>query len=208
MSLLDVQRSMVEFARGYYRESNKHDNHTLAESKWLDQLPHSPGMKITQQTQQWWRITRLCSAAPLSVELIKRSGREELLYDYIMNEPVRSLFFAAELEQFADYLQHCSESTVTINTLAAFECAVKNAYQASVSNEESHIAPVRSLHFTCDPIGLFTALLTGAPLPPSTHDFYIVVSPSLPQYWRVAHETEYQSANPATLPPTNHRSIN
>ena len=192
MSLLEVQRSMVEFARGYQRESRKQDQLTQAESKWLDQLPNSPGLKVTQQTQQWWRITRLCSAAPLTVELIKRTGLDELLYDYIINEPVRSLFFAAELEQFAKYLQQHSDSTSTIKILAAFECAVKNAYQASVSND-AHVSPVKTFQFACDPIALFNALLTGAALPSHTQDFYLIVSPDLPHFWRVAPEVGYQA---------------
>lgn len=207
MSLLDVQRSMVEFARGYQREC-KDCNLTRAESEWLDQLPDSPGLKVTQQTQQWWRITRICSAAPLTVELIKRSECEELLYDYIINEPVRSLFFAAELEQFARYVQQHPDSTPTIKTLAAFECAVKNAYQASVSNGDQDLSPVHTLHFTCDPIKLFSALLTGSPLPAHTHDHYVIVSPSLPQFWRLAPEIDYQLTNHTAITAHNTRRIN
>ncbi|MEN0039395.1 MAG: hypothetical protein AAGC78_20135 [Cellvibrio sp.] len=208
MSLLDVQRSMVEFARGYQRECRKDYNLTRAESEWLDQLPQAQGLKVTQQTQQWWRITRLCSAAPLTVELIKRSGLEELLYDYIINQPVRSLFFAAELEQFAQYLQRHSDSSHNIKTLAAFEYAIKHAYQTSVSNGDWHSSPVQTLHFTCDPIKLFSALLTGGELPEHTRDYYLIVSPDLPNYWRLALESEYQLTNPSAITAHNSLRIN
>jgi hypothetical protein len=197
MSLLDVQRSLVGFARGSTAEYHNCDNLTRAENDWLKRILDSPGLQVTQQTQQWWRITRVCSTAPLTISLLKREGLEDLLHEYMTTEPVRTLFFAAELEQFNCFLQRHPQANSTIKTIVEFELAIKNAYQASVCGEsfDQHYnaaLTIKSLQFTRDPIKLLTALLTGTALPPKTQDYYVIISPNLPQPWRLATEEEYQ----------------
>lgn len=195
MSLLDVQRSLVGFARGSTVEYHNCTNLTRAEHEWLKQILDSPGLHVTQQTQQWWRVARLCSTAPLTLALLKREGLEQLLYEYITCETVRTLFFAAELEQFNYFLKSHQEANATIKALVAFELAIKNAYQASVCKENSTqdnkpMPGIQLLHFKRDPIKLLSALLTETELPPEAQDYYVVVSPALPQYWRLATEEE------------------
>lgn len=195
MSLLDVQRSLVGFARGSTIEFQGCDNLTHAEYKWLTQVQDSPGLQVTQQIQQWWRIARVCASAPLTVELLKRAGLEELIVEYITTEPVRSLFFAAELQQFKTFLQHHAQVDATTHTMIEFEAALKNAYQTSVTNQPAKLIAHTSckLHFTRPPIALFTALLTGTELPIENGHHYVIVSADLPQHWRLATAIEYQT---------------
>jgi hypothetical protein len=191
MSLLDVQRSLVGFARGSQTEYLACTQLSANEDAWLHSLLQSPGLMVTQQIQQWWRLSRICLAAPMTVALLKRNGMEQLIIDYITNEPVRSLFFAAELDQFKAYLHaHLLVNHLT-KTLVAFEAGLKNIYQACAS---THLSPdantetlscIYQLHFTCDPLQLFSALLTGAALPAEDSDYYVTLDPKLPQHWCV-----------------------
>jgi len=192
MSLLDVQRSLVGFARGSTSAYQHCDNLTQAEREWLTQLLHSPGLLVTQQIQQWWRISRVCSAAPLTIELLKRDQLEDLIIEYVTTEPVRTLFFAAELEQFKLFIQQHPRTTATIKTLVEFEYEIKNAYQTSVASArgKAHITLAKILHFKHDPIRLLSALLTGTTLPIETQDYYILVSPALPEHWRMLTDAE------------------
>lgn len=196
MSLLEVQRSLVGFARGSTAEYRNCNNLTNDENDWLSRILNSPGLQVTQQTQQWWRIARVCSAAPLTLALLKREGLEELLYEYITCQPVKTLFFAAELEQFNYFIQDHPQANSTIKTLVEFEFAIKNAYQSSVNRDQTkqghNVALViQALHFRCDPIKLLGSLLTGAALPLETQDYYVIVSPDLPQHWRPASREEF-----------------
>lgn len=195
MSLLDVQRSMVGFTRGSLTAYQGCDNLTHAEYKWLNTLLHSPGLQVTQQIQQWWRIARVCATAPLTIELLKRNGLEELIINYITTEPVHSLFFAAELQQFKQVLQRNPQVDATTNTMIEFEAALKNAYQASVSHEPAKAIAKATLglHFTRDPIKLFTTLLTGTDLPAADGDYYVIISATLAQHWCLATEADYLS---------------
>jgi len=192
MSLLDVQRSLVGFARGSSTEFQGCDNLTRAEYEWLKQLQDSPGLQVTQQIQQWWRIARVCASAPLTIELLKRAGLEELIVEYITTEPVRSLFFVAELEQFKCFLQRQIAVDATTHRVIEFEVALKNAYQTSVSGTSASAATEapQQFHFTQNPIQLFTALLTGTPLPTAVEHHCVIVSPDLPQHWCLAPKVD------------------
>ena len=192
MSLLDVQRSLVGFGRGSQTEYLACTQLSASENAWLQSLFQSPGLMVTQQIQQWWRVTRICLAAPLTVALLKRDGMEQLIIDYITHEPVRSLFFAAELDQFKSYLHaHVLVNNLT-KTLVVFEAGLKNIYQASASNTSfpntnttETFSCIYHLHFKRDPLQLFSALLTGAALPAEDGDYFVTLDPKLPQLWCV-----------------------
>lgn len=191
MSLLDVQRSLVGFARGSQTEYLACTQLRASEDAWLKSLLQSPGLMVTQQIQQWWRLSRICLAAPMTIALLKRDGMEELIVEYIATEPVRSLFFAAELEQFKTYLHsHVLVNNLT-KTLVAFESGLKNTYQASAANslqtsgDTTALSCIYQLHFRRDPIKLFSTLLSGAPLPAEDGNYYVTLDPKLPQHWCV-----------------------
>ncbi|MCE3253243.1 MAG: hypothetical protein K0Q67_2263 [Cellvibrio sp.] len=186
MSLLDVQRSLVGFARGSSAEYHHCGNLTPSEDKWLKQLLDAPGLHITQQVQQWWRISRVCATAPLTVALLKRHGLEELIVEYIITEPIRTLFFAAELDQFKTFLRGKALVDHTTRTLVEFEAGIKTAAQlAAAGNEVSTESFSLLLRFQCYPPALFAALLTGTPLPAlEQQDYYLEINPSLESLWR------------------------
>ncbi len=185
MSLLDVQRSLVGFSRGSTDEYRSCSDLTATEHEWLKQLLHSPGLHVTQQVQQWWRISRVCATAPLTIALLKRNGLEELVINYIITEPIRTLFFAAELEQFKTFLQSQPNVDSTTKSLVEFEAGIKTATQLLAnSHATQHEIFSLSLTFECNPPALFTALLTGAALPPIEQDAYQVeINPTLESLW-------------------------
>lgn len=185
MSLLDVQRSLVGFARGSTDEYQRCDNLTRAEHEWLKQLVDSPGLQVTQQIQQWWRIGRICSTALLTIELLKRNGQADLIAEYIITEPVRTLFFAAELEQFKCFLHNHAQVDATTKTLIDFEAGIKTAVQLAAAKP---ITPTEqfslTLIFVCNPPALFSALLTGAPLPAiESTPYCLEINPRLESLW-------------------------
>jgi hypothetical protein len=186
MSLLDVQRSLVGFARGSTREYQDCSDLTQAEHEWLKQLLDSAGLHITQQVQQWWRISRVCATAPLTIALLKRNGWEELIVEYIITEPIRTLFFAAELEQFKTFLHAQSKIDATTKTLVEFELGIKTATQlAATGNSAQRDFFSLSLQFERNPPELFAALLTGAPLPPIEQEVYqLEINSTLDSLWR------------------------
>lgn len=189
MSLLDVQRSLVGFARGSTAEYQRCQDLTHIEQEWLQQLLDSPGLQVTQQIQQWWRISRVCSTAPLTIELLKRNGLEELVIEYITNEPVRTLFFAAELEQFKQFLLRNTLVDTTTKALIEFETGIKTATQLATNATSSRAgAQPLMLVFNCNPPQLFAALLTGTELPPvESNTYQVEINPALDSLWRCYH---------------------
>lgn len=185
MSLLDVQRSLVGFARGSTSEYQHCNNLTLAEHEWIKQLLASPGLQITQQVQQWWRISRVCATAPLTIALLKRNGLDDLIIEYIITEPIRTLFFAAELEQFKTFLHAQLQVDATTKTLVEFELGIKTATQLAAAGNATQLEIFSlSLKFECNPPMLFAALLTGAPLPAIEQDVYqLDINPTLESLW-------------------------
>jgi len=192
MSLLDVQRSLVGFARGSTREYQHCDNLTQAENEWLTQLLDAPGLHVTQQVQQWWRVSRVCATAPLTIALLKRNGLEDLLIEYIITEPIRTLFFAAELEQFKTFLHAQPQVDATTKTLVEFEAGIKTAIQlAAAGNAAQREDFSLWLKFQCNPPALFTALLTGTPLPPvEPEPYHLEISPHLESLWISHHHNK------------------
>jgi len=205
MSLLDVQRSLVGFARGSTSEYQGCNNLTQAENEWLRQLLDSSGLHITQQVQQWWRISRVCATAPLTIALLKRNSLDDLIIKYIISEPIRTLFFAAELEQFKTFLHAQPQVDATTKTLIEFELGIKMATQlAAGDNPAQREFFSLSLKFERNPPALFAALLTGAPLPPVEQDEYqLDINPLLASLWICHHHKTTQciqqenSAHPA-----------
>lgn len=192
MSLLDVQRSLVGFARGSTSEYQHCSNLTPAEHEWLQQLLDSAGLQITQQVQQWWRISRVCATAPLTITLLKRNGLEELIIEYIITEPIRTLFFAAELEQFKRFLHAQPQVDATTKTLIEFELGIKTATQLMATGnavQREHYS--LSLQFERNPPALFTALLTGTPLPSvELEPYHLDINPQLESLW-IFHRNKY-----------------
>jgi hypothetical protein len=200
MSLLDVQRSLVGFARGSTDAYQRCHNLTPPENEWLKQVLDSPGLHVTQQIQQWWRIGRVCSTAPMTIELLKRNGQAEFIIDYITTEPVRTLFFAAELDQFKCFLQRHPQVDATTKTMIAFEAGIKHAVQLAEAKglaQAEHFS--LSLTFSRNPPALFIALLTGAPLPAIEPEaYYLEIDPLLESLWifhRANNHCEHNSHN-------------
>lgn len=185
MSLLDVQRSLVGFARGSMREYQACMDLTQAEHAWLAQLSTAPGLHVTQQVQQWWRINRVCATAPLTIALLQRNGLEDLLIEYIITEPIRTLFFSAELEQFKNFLHAQPQVDTTTKALVEFELGIKTATQlAAAGNTVQGEYFSLSLKFECNPPALFAALLTGAPLPALEQEaYYLDINSTLESLW-------------------------
>lgn len=206
MSLLDVQRSLVGFARGSTSEYRHCSNLTLAENEWLNQLLDSSGLHITQQIQQWWRISRVCATAPLTITLLKRNGLEDLMVEYIITEPIRTLFFAAELEQFKTFLHAQPQVDATTKTLIEFELGIKTATQlVTVGNAAQREYFSLPLKLERNPPTLFSALLTGAALPPiETVPYHLEINPQLESLWTYSHNgnTDRHSV-PALTTPTD-----
>ena len=191
MSLLDVQRSLVGFARGSTSEYQRCSNLTPTEHDWLKQLLVSPGLQVTQQIQQWWRIGRICSTAVLTIELLKRNEQAELIIEYVTTEPVRSLFFAAELEQFKQFLHRHAQADATTKTMIAFEAGIKTAIQLAAANTTQDEYYSLSLKFERNPPALFAALLTGAPLPHvEPEPYHLEISPHLESLWISHHHNK------------------
>lgn len=189
MSLLDVQRSLVGFVRGSTSEYQRCKELTQIEHEWLKQLLNSSGLQVTQQIQQWWRISRVCSTAPLTIELLKRNALEELIIEYITNEPVRTLFFAAELEQFKQFLHRNTLVDATTKALIEFELGIKTATQLLAAAQVDYFS--LSIQFERNPTALFTALLTGTPLPPVEPEPYLLeINPQLESLW-IFHREKY-----------------
>ncbi len=185
MSLLDVQRSLVGFARGSIKEYERCDKLTPREREWLKQLPDTPGLHVTQQVQQWWRINRVCATAPLTIALLKRNGQEDLVIHYIITEPIRTLFFAAELEQFKQFLHTHMQTDATTKALVSFEAGIKTASQLLATGTAAQRENFSlSLRFERDPVALFSALLTGSALPPIEQRHYqLDINPALNSLW-------------------------
>jgi hypothetical protein len=157
---------------------------TPGEQEWLTQILDSKGLQVTQQIQQWWRMSRVCSTAPLTIELLKRNGLTDVIVEYITNQPVRTLFFAAELEQFKQFLETHVQVDTTTKTLIAFEAGIKSASQLASANLTTPTFSL-SLKFEQNPLELFTALLTGTPLPSAdSQGFQLVVDSTLETLWR------------------------
>ncbi len=184
MSLLDVQRSLIGLARGSMGAYENALQLTPDEQQWLTHILDSKGLQVTQQIQQWWRMSRMCSTAPMTIELLKRNGLTDVIVEYVTNQPVRTLFFAAELEQFKQFLETHVQVDTTTKTLIAFEAGIKSASQLASANLTTQTFSL-SLNFEQNPPELFTALLTGMPLPPADpQGFQLVVDSTLETLWR------------------------
>lgn len=184
MSLLDVQRSLIGLARGSMGAYENTLQLTPDEQEWLTHILDSKGLQVTQQIQQWWRMSRVCSTAPMTIELLKRNGLTDVIVEYIINQPVRTLFFAAELEQFKQFLETHPQVDTTTKALITFEAGIKTATQQASAKITTQTFSL-SLNFEQNPPELFTALLTGKPLPPTDpQGFRLVIDSTLETLWR------------------------
>ena len=175
---------------------------TLAdiEKGWLTGLPQSAGLMVTHETQRWWRSTRLCSAAPLSMRLLERENLSYLIDEYMLTQPVRSLFFAAELEQFCEFLLLQDHVSHLVKTVAQFEVAMRHAHQIkSGCLLKPAYFPMSSLtffQFTHHPTRLFFSLLHNQNLPPhEKKPLTVLVSPAFPPLWHLASDDDLTKVN-------------
>lgn len=199
MSLLDVQRSLVGLARGAMGAHQNSHQLTPDEQEWLAQILDSKGLQVTQQIQQWWRINRVCSTAPMTIELLKRNSLTDVIIEYITNQPIRTLFFAAELEQFKQFLENHAQVDTSTKTLVAFEVGIKTATQFA-SAKVTHQIFLLSLQFEQNPLKLFAALLTGNALPPiDPHGFQLVIDSTLETLWRCHRNSVVEQTHPAEI---------
>lgn len=185
MPLLDLQRSLVGFARGSQHAYQQSNSLTNGEREWLNEVLNSRGLNVTQQIQQWWRIARICSSAPLTVEMLKRKNQIDLMINYIIQQPIRTLFFVAELEQFKNFVERDPTADDTTKSLIAFEAAIKATLKASSGvNHSGKDKFTTKVIFWRDPVKLFAALLTNTPLP--EHEpapYYVEINPKLESLW-------------------------
>jgi hypothetical protein len=208
MPLAEVQDCMIRLARGDCRPIAEEIPLTPEEKAWLNSLKSAPGLSVTADIQSWWRLSRLAIATPLTVELLKRQNLEHLIIDYLTTAPVRTLFFAAEAEQFKQFLHEQSAVDVFTKTTAAYECAMKNASQlsAAISNRKTSLQNnsienidqlkqepgITPLYFDRNPLKIFQALLTAQALPEfEREDFYLLVAPHMPNLWCKISAAEY-----------------
>jgi len=199
MSLLELQRSLVGFARGSTDAYQQCRDLTPLEREWLTQVLNSGGLRISQQIQQWWRISRICSTAYLTIELLKRNEQAELILDYITHEPIRTLFFAAELEQFKSFLHQHPQVDATTKSVIAFEAGIKAAIQLAATKTYSRTEQFPLLiTFWCNPGTLLTALLTGDSLPALEEEPYQVeINPELESLWICHRRKEISHQQPS-----------
>ncbi|WP_039912738.1 hypothetical protein [Cellvibrio mixtus] len=200
MPLADVQSCLVSLARGNHTPLMHKQNLSDEERSWLQQLRASKGLMVTEQIQGWWRLGRLHTAAPLTVGLLKYWQQEFLIIDYITHMPLRTLFFAAEIEQFKQFLLDRDDVDAFTKTTIAFEYALKQAGQLQSNDgapikqvDKIQLAPgVVALQFNRNPLEVFHALLTAKPIAAGkAENFYVVVAPHLPDLWRRASAAEY-----------------
>ncbi len=204
MPLADVQSCLISLARG--DQSPLMRTHDLSDEErgWLRQLQGSKGLMVTEQIQSWWRLGRLHTAAPFTVGLLKYWQQEFLIIDYITHMPLRTLFFAAEIEQFKQFLFNRDDVDAFTKTTIAFECALKQVAQLQCDHSVQPISSITKtdtiqlapgvvvLKFSRNPLEVFHALLTAKPIAAGkTENFYVVVAPRLPDLWRRASTAEY-----------------
>ncbi|HTF95448.1 MAG TPA: hypothetical protein VL995_04880 [Cellvibrio sp.] len=170
---------------------------TGLESEWLNDLPHSAGLMVTHETQRWWRSTRLCSSAPLSMRLLEREHLPHLINEYMVTQPVRSLFFAAELEQFCEFLVLRNDVSQLVKTLVQFEVAMRHAHQVRsgclLKPAYFAIQELTHFHFFYHPTRLLFSLLHDQPMPtPEKKPVTVLVSPAFTQLWHLASEQDVE----------------
>lgn len=190
MSLLEVQRRLVHLVNGN-DEYPSSANLTPLESEWLNSLPRSTGLTVTRETQRWWRYARLYSSAPLSMRLLQRENRSQLIEEYMSTQPVRSLFFSAELEQLSAFLLSRSDVSDLVKIIASFEVALRNAHQLQNSCAHEHRYFLKNtlafFKFPYPPDHLVSALLRDTPFRLGENmPVTILVSPAFPHLWRIA----------------------
>lgn len=217
MPLAEVQDCMVRLARGDHRPIADEIPLTPEEKGWLNSLKTAPGLSVTADIQSWWRLSRLTISTPFTVELLKRHKQEHLIIEYLTTAPVRTLFFAAEAEQFKHFLHQQHTVDVFTKTTVTYEWAMKNASQLSaeisnnqsalkknsvgITNQPTRISGVATLHFDRNPLKVFQALLAAQELPePELEDFYLLIAPQLPNLWCKISATEYFELTEADQP--------
>ncbi len=184
MPLLDLQRSLVGFARGSQYAYQQSKSLTSNERAWLNDVLNSRGLQVTQQIQQWWRIARIFSTAPLTLEILKRQNQIDVVINYITQEPIHTLFSAAELEQFKNYIERCPGVDDTTKSIVAFESAIKTALQTLSSENHCDNEKFPQLTFWRNPVRLFAALLSRGPLPEvEPEPYHVEINPKLESLW-------------------------
>jgi hypothetical protein len=128
-----------------------------------------------------------------------------MIHAYIAAVPCTSLFFIPEALQFLDFVLHTAATVPHLNAVARFERALlcakdPESTSGQASDDIATLSPRQRLHchraaaliaFNAPPEMLLIALLRGTPVPaPDDLGHMVLVSPSLPHYWRSATQDE------------------
>ena len=151
---------------------------TPTEQAWLQALPAQPGFRVSCDIQRWWRETRLRETARLTLAALGTAQAAAQLATYLSAHLCHSLFFLPETLRFLQFVgAHTTQPLV--RAIAQFEHALLQVEEAAA--EETWI------EFCAPPEEVLAAVLQEKPLPaPTSKQFTVLVSASLPQLWCVA----------------------
>jgi hypothetical protein len=170
-----------------------------AEQQWLAHVTGTPGFRVTCTVQRWWRDLRLRTAAPLTLAAVGDDCAEALLQRYLDTHLATTQFFLAEAIRFLDWLQRTGEIEAFphASSVAAWEGARLRALLAGrgagrpAQDLVQTARAVALVPFSSPPEHVFTALLTGRPLPAAGAEFWdVLVVPGTPPRWRVVEPEE------------------
>lgn len=103
----------------------------------LRKAGESIGLDVTADVVRWWRLARLNTALPFSIQLVKRLDLQRLIDDYL-KRPCVTLFFVREAESFYKYLLQFSVPLI-LKDMVAFEHGLHRA-RFSMSQSISRFA--------------------------------------------------------------------
>jgi hypothetical protein len=180
---------------------------TAEERTWLDQLTGSPGLAITCRVQRWWREMRLRLTVRLTLAALGAVRSAEMIRAYVDSSPCTSLFYIPEALGFLDCVIREGDATPHLGAVARFERALLLAAVAAPAPSRPTPEPANGngseawrlqphpaatiIEFAAPPELVLGALLWGKPLPPTVGPACpVLVSPSLPDLWRLATRDE------------------
>ena len=141
-------------------------------------------------------------AAPLTVALLTRSRRADLVQAYLDTSACASLFFVPEAVGFLDFVLRVAAEVPHLPPVAGFERALLLARDAGPRppvpirrlEPSRHVArhPAAAVvAFEADPARLIHALLADGPLPePDEMPRFLLVAPGAERFWRCATRSE------------------
>lgn len=175
------------------------------ERNWLVDTQISPGFKVTCDIQKWWRKMRIRTASPLTIRVMENYYTENeidaFIDEYISENLVFSQYYVSESLSFMRWLYKrllCTENDNLKSILSFEEALLICKITPQIINNQKKIpdelvcgTTTRIIKFYLHPELLLSALLSRKPIPTAGTSVYnIVVSQSIPHYWREASGTE------------------